>query len=53
MAREIIQYSMFPTEHDFNSETFKAAVLSDKFEECLRIGVTTGLRRNSRQAITP
>lgn len=49
MAREIIQYSMFPTEHDFNSETFKDTVLSDKFEECLRIGVTTGLSRTQEK----
>lgn len=49
MAREIIQYSMFPTEHDFNSETFKAAVLNSKFEECLRIGVMTGLSRTQEK----
>lgn len=49
MTREIIQYSMFPTEHDFNSEMFKTSVLSDKFEECLRIGVTTGLSRTQEK----
>ena len=41
----MIQYSMFPTEHDFNSDKFKAAVLNGRFEACLRTGVTTGLSK--------
>lgn len=49
MSREIIQYSMFPTEHDFSSDKFKASVLSDKFEECLRVGVTSGLSKTQEK----
>ena len=49
MTKEIIQCSVFPAEHEFNSDKFKASVLTDKFEECLRIGVTTGLSKTQEK----
>lgn len=49
MAIEMVQYSMFPTEHDFNSDKFKAVVLNELFEECLRTGVTTGLSKTHKK----
>ena len=41
--KDFLQYSMFDTENVFNPERFKETVLDDRFQDCLRIGVTQGL----------
>ena len=49
MVGEIEQYSMFPTESDFSSDLFKESVMTDQFEECLRMGVVDGLRKTKEK----